>query len=748
MLVHALTMRPEHSRPDHPRHEVLKQFLEENGCIDNNLGFATTHLAFLTSNIRRCVQFYNGIIGWPLYKTVDRAHAGAKSDQLGSSWASFGAFASFTVFHLWKVPPGREGHGPWASDNDTPAALRETVSGERSLSFRDIPFPFLGVILNRRFYDVQMDRIRSRGPDVIWAKIDDASSVFGEGEVESGIVFRDPDGYPLAFFVSALSNEAYGRKYPVAPFIFGTEIRAASPDPEEQQKKIHGDLAHIATCPVIASYRKDPARLPLVERWLKTHAYGKDSLAQHQHYYESVMGCTVVSTAFDQKTKASQTVYAWDTHYLVTRTRTDYFGPMAGGDEGHHNMGGNKGEVLVPHFGLNMAYEKFADLRRSVQLVMKRHGVPQDLCVSFSKMGHAPARNLLDSFHFLFADDPDTCLSMFVCDPSGNMNEVKWYLDFGEMFKGQGTLGMSDIEIDNSMVAEHFPPDVLKMMERRGLRGDQEGLEILRAEQGRPTPTPRPFAKSRGRLGLGFGARIGLYLQTTIQTIARSLLWPALVWTFTTAAGSAALLAVFASDVFSSLSPDIGRDMELLQPHLPLIAAATAAGALGVSVWGLKDYLIGGRTYIVKALKTRLPSPEIRSTYSARALRAFHNLLRWSGACAFLSEIALQCLAFGAMSWGVATAFPGLHLFKTPPQATLWNSVLFWVDDAVTVDGHNLIGHALSPLAPVASEPMSGALIFFKLAIVGLIVQLIWTTLSLTPSDLSPDWAKALDDAE
>ena len=237
MLVHALAMHPEHSRPDHPRYEVLKQFLEENGCIDNNLGFATTHLALLSSDIRRCVQFYNGIIGWPLYKTVDRAHAGAKLDQLGSSWASFGAFASFTVFHLWKVPPGREGHGPWASHNDTPAALRETVCGERSLSFRDIPFPFLGVILNKRIYDVQMDRIRSKGPDVIWAKIDDASSVFGEGEVESGIVFRDPDGYPLVFFVSALSNEAYSRKYPVAPFVFGTEIRAASPDPEEQQKK-------------------------------------------------------------------------------------------------------------------------------------------------------------------------------------------------------------------------------------------------------------------------------------------------------------------------------------------------------------------------------------------------------------------------------------------------------------------------------------------------------------------------------
>ncbi len=490
-LVNALALRPEHSRRGHPRYEVLREFLEENGCFDNNLGFATTHLALLTSDIRRCVQFYNGIIGWPLYKTVDRAHAGAKIDQLGSSWASFGAFASFTVFHLWKIPPGREGHGPWASDYDTPTALRPETAGDRRMSFRDIPFPFLGVILNRRFFDKQMERIKAKGPDTIWAQISDADRLLDNGEIDSAIVFRDPDGYPLVFFVSALGEDEFKARYPVAPFVYGTEIRAASPDLDEQQKKVHGDLAHIATCPVIASYRKDPTRLPLVERWLATHAYGKDSLAQHEHYYQTVLGCELVAKTYDQDTKVTQDIYLWDTHYLVTRTRTDYFGPMAGGDEGHHNMGGNKGEVLVPHYGLNIGYEKFAELRRSVQTVMKRHGVPQDLCVSFSKMGHAPARNLLDSFHLLFADDPDTCLSMFICDPSGNMNEIKWYLDFGEMFKEQGTLGMSDIEIDNSMVLDHFPREVLTMMERRGLRGDQEGLEVFRSEQAKAETPPQ-----------------------------------------------------------------------------------------------------------------------------------------------------------------------------------------------------------------------------------------------------------------
>jgi len=482
-LVDTLTMRPEHSRKDHPRQPALKAFLEENGCFDNNLTFATTHLALLSSNIRDCVAFYNGIFGWPLYKTVDRAHAGAKIDQLGSSWASFGAFASFTVFHLWKVPPGRTGHGPWANQHEAPDAFKDGAVARQKLAFKDIPFPFIGVILSHGFFEKQMERARANAPDLAWAEIEDASDLFGGHEIKSAIVFRDPDGYPLVFFVSALSDAAYKERHPVTPFVYGANIRAASKDLEQEQRKIHGDLSHIATCPVIASYRADPGRLPLVERWLATHAYGKDSLTQHEHYYQSVLGCELLRKSLDDFSKVTLTEYRWENHFLLTRTDINHFGAMAGGDEGQHNMGGNKGGVLVPHFGLNIGYEKFADLRETIKRVMKRHGVPQDLCVSFSKMGHSPARNLVDSFHLLFADDPDTCLSMFICDPSGNMNEIKWYLDFGEMFKESGTLGMDDIEIDNSLVADHFPPEVLRMMERRGIRGDQEGLEVLNSEQ-------------------------------------------------------------------------------------------------------------------------------------------------------------------------------------------------------------------------------------------------------------------------
>ena len=72
---------------------------------------------------------------------------------------------------------------------------------------------------------------------------------------------------------------------------------------------------------------------------------------------------------------------------------------------------------------------------------------------------------------------------MLACDPSGNINEVKFYLDFGEMFHGSDSFGISDIVVDNSLVDQHFPPAVLRMMERRGERGEKDGIEVLRAEQ-------------------------------------------------------------------------------------------------------------------------------------------------------------------------------------------------------------------------------------------------------------------------
>jgi hypothetical protein len=74
MLIHFLGLHPDHAHPEHPRNEALSAFLNAHGCQPNELGFATVHLAMCTGDIHRNVRFYNNVIGWPLYKTIDRAH--------------------------------------------------------------------------------------------------------------------------------------------------------------------------------------------------------------------------------------------------------------------------------------------------------------------------------------------------------------------------------------------------------------------------------------------------------------------------------------------------------------------------------------------------------------------------------------------------------------------------------------------------------------------------------------------------
>jgi hypothetical protein len=81
----------------------------------------------------------------------------------------------------------------------------------------------------------------------------------------------------------------------------------------------------------------------------------------------------------------------------------------------------------------------------------------------------------------LFPRDPDSCLSAFLTDPSGNTLEVKWYMDFGEMFHHRGEVGVGGLVIDNSMVADHFPPEVFALMERRARAGDEEARKVIDA---------------------------------------------------------------------------------------------------------------------------------------------------------------------------------------------------------------------------------------------------------------------------
>ena len=106
-------------------------------------------------------------------------------------------------------------------------------------------------------------------------------------------------------------------------------------------------------------------------------------------------------------------------------------------------------------------------MRDSIKNSMEAHGVPKDAITSLSQWGHAPTGDLLGAYGSLFPTDPDTCMSLLCCDPSGNVAEMKWYLDFGEMFHHKGEVGLNDMLIDNSMLEDHFPEKALKKLQER-----------------------------------------------------------------------------------------------------------------------------------------------------------------------------------------------------------------------------------------------------------------------------------------
>jgi extradiol dioxygenase family protein len=92
-------------------------------------------------------------------------------------------------------------------------------------------------------------------------------------------------------------------------------------------------------------------------------------------------------------------------------------------------MGGNKGIVPVPHFGPNTNYASFASIRKKVDDAMSAHHVPAEGLWYLARTGRAPTFNHIDRHSLLVPKDPDSCMAMFLTDPSGNAFEVKWYLD-------------------------------------------------------------------------------------------------------------------------------------------------------------------------------------------------------------------------------------------------------------------------------------------------------------------------------
>jgi len=134
----------------------------------------------------------------------------------------------------------------------------------------------------------------------------------------------------------------------------------------------------------------------------------------------------------------------------------------------------------MPHFGPNTQYRNFDLIRGRVDTAMAEHAIPAEDLWCLTRTGRAPPFDHINAHNMLFPSDPDSCLSQFLTDPSGNGFEVKWYLDFGEMFHHSGEVGVGGLTIDNSMVPEHFPPAVQAMMEQRVRHGDAVGRDVER----------------------------------------------------------------------------------------------------------------------------------------------------------------------------------------------------------------------------------------------------------------------------
>ena len=247
---------------------------------------------------------------------------------------------------------------------------------------------------------------------------------------------------------------------------------------------------------------------------------------------------------------------------------------------------------------------------------------------------------------------------------------------------------------------------------------------------------------------LTLSKRIGTYVGTTWATFVSSIVLPALIGlgislvAFGVLGGSIAGGDLIAAATSLSIAP------LLHGPAWQMLAIAAAAGALVVSVWSLKDYLLAGRTYLLERLTKNIPKDEATLERTpAKYVRFYHGVLQWCGAFAFLCEVVFQLSAFAIITWGIATGLPGFGLFNNPEQLSVANTFLFWVEDAFAiVDGPETLGVTLSTLEPNKAVWAFGlTLIFFKIGVVGLILQLVRTSFTLRPGDISLAWQRAYE---
>jgi extradiol dioxygenase family protein len=193
----------------------------------------------------------------------------------------------------------------------------------------------------------------------------------------------------------------------------------------------------------------------------------RDPLEATRAYYQDILDCRLLFEGEWDGRKRLE--LEWEGHFICLESDPEHVSHSLREDRpgsAGHNRGGHKGFVPVPHFGPSTTRSNFASIRRRVEEAMATHHVPADDLWCLTRTGRAPPFNHVDGYDMLFPRDPDSCLAMFLTDPSGNAYEAKWYLDFGEMLRhgGEGVAGMT---IDNSMIPDHFPPPVIDLMDRR-----------------------------------------------------------------------------------------------------------------------------------------------------------------------------------------------------------------------------------------------------------------------------------------
>jgi hypothetical protein len=215
------------------------------------------------------------------------------------------------------------------------------------------------------------------------------------------------------------------------------------------------------------------------------------------------------------------------------------------------------------------------------------------------------------------------------------------------------------------------------------------------------------------------------YLISTTQTVLRSLVTPIFI-------GILLFGALYGALGFIALHS--GREA-IQSISLELAVAVSAAVVCGLSV---KDYLFASRAYLIRSLAKFVPRAD-QKPISQGFVRAYFGVLRWSGAIAFSCETALLTLGFGLASWGVASAFPNLQIFADQSSLSPIDATLFWAQSIFAlVDGPNVFGITWSSLKHNSSNVGMGlAVIAFKATVIGTVVRLIHSSLSLRPQDLS-----------